>query len=87
MDQSDEAKAGAAVLARALETIGAKLQAEKGLTAEQVATAMIAAGVNGLSKAWEGQKMVDFLAGVTGGLMTTYGIEPSGEVTPRGRPN
>ncbi|WP_378975804.1 hypothetical protein [Methylobacterium komagatae] len=74
-------------LGRVLENIAAKIQAERGFTAEQVALAMVATGINGLSKAWDGQKVVDFLAGVTGGLMTTHGIEASGEVIPRGRPN
>lgn len=87
MDQSDEAKAEAAKLTRALEAIGAKLQAERGFTAEQVGLAMVAAGVNGLSKTWDGQKVVDCLAGVTGGLMETHGIQPDGEHILRGRPN
>lgn len=87
MDQSPEAQAQAAVLTRVLEAIGAKLRAERGLSQEQVGLAMIAAGVSGLSQAWEGQKVVDTLAGVLGGLMAVHGIEPSGEVIPRGRPN
>lgn len=87
MDQSPEALADAAALTRALEAIGGKLQRERGLTAEQVGAAMIAAGVNALSGAWDGPKVVNFLAGVTGGLMATHGVEPSGEVIARGRPN
>lgn len=87
MDQSDQAKAEATVLARALETIGEKLQRERGLTGEQVALAMLATGLNGLSKVWSGQQVVDHLAGVTGALMEVHGIQPTGEVTARGRPN
>lgn len=87
MDQSDEAKTDAAVLTRVFEAIGAKLQEERGLSQEQVALAMIAAGVSGLSQAWEGQKVVDTLAGVLGGLMAVHGIQPGGEVIARGRPN
>lgn len=87
MDTSEQAKAEAAVLTRVLEAIGDKLQADRGLTAEQVGLAMVAAGVNGLSKAWPGQEVVEFLATVTGGLMETHGIQPDGEHIPRGRPN
>lgn len=87
MDSSPEAQAKAAALSRVLEALGAKLQAERGLSQEQVGLAMIAAGVSGLSQAWEGQKVVDTLAGITGALMATHGIEPNGEVIARGRPN
>lgn len=87
MDQSEQAKAEAAKLTRVLEVIGDKVQAERGLSQEQVGLAMVAAGVNGLSRAWDGEKVVDCLARVTGGLMETHGISTSGEVIPRGRPN
>lgn len=87
IDQTPQAQADAAALTRVLAAIGAKLQRERGLTAEQVGAAMIAAGVNALSGTWEGPKVVEFLAGVTGGMMATHGIEPSGEVIHRGRPN
>lgn len=87
MDQSDEAKAGAAVLVRVFEGITEKLKAERGLTDEQIGLALMAVGLNTLSKIWSGQEVVDHLAGITGAMMETHGIQPGGEVIPRGRPN
>lgn len=87
MDQSKEAQAGAAVLVRVLESIVGKLKAEKGLTDEQIALALMAVGLNTLSKVWNGQEVVDHLAGVTWAMAETHGIQPNGEVIARGRPN
>ena len=87
MDQSDEAKAGAAVLVKVFEGIATKLKAERGLTDEQIGLAMLATGVNSLTKAWSGPEMVERMAGLLGGLMETYGIQPDGEHVPRGRLN
>lgn len=87
MDQSDEAKTQAMVLGRVLEGIGAKLKAEKGLTDEQIGLAMLATGLNSLSRAWTGPELVEHLSGVVGALMEVHGVQPSGEVVARGRPN
>lgn len=87
MDQSDEAKTRAMVLARVLEGIAAKLKAEKGLTDEQIGLAMLSTGLNTLSRAWSGPDLVNHLSGVVGALMEVHGIQPDGEVVARGRPN
>jgi hypothetical protein len=87
MDRSDEARAETAVLAKALESIAGKLKTERGLSDEAIGLALLATGLNTLAKAWSGPDLCEHMAHLTGSMMATYGVEPSGEVIPFSRLN